>query len=98
MLINITKEDLQNDLELARYAEIDGNIYSINPAYLDEDNRVCLAFYNSINDCYEHTFPWDDDFILQHNDYTGSYLLSYPTISRDNSFCFRLLQVIRKFG
>lgn len=96
MLIDITKEDLQNDLELARYAIVENQIFEINPAYLDEDNRVCLAFYNSINDCYEYAFPWDDDFILQHNDYTGSYLLTYPKY-HDDSFCFRLLQVIRKY-
>lgn len=94
-MVTLTKEEFQRDIWLAKYAEVDGNIYTINPAYKDEDNISCLAFYSDINDCYEHAFPWDDDFIIQYDNYTGIYLLTYPAISCDNSFSFRLLQILR---
>ena len=94
-MITLTKKELQRDIWLAKYAEADGNIYTINSAYKDEDNISCLAFYSDINDCYEHAFPWDDDFNIQYDNETGKYTLTYPGIRGGDEFNFWLLQVLK---
>ena len=92
-MVTLTKKELQRDIW--SYAEVDGNIYAINPVYVDEDRRLCLAFYSDINDCYEYVFPWDDDFNIQYDNETGRYMLTYPGIRSGDEFNFWLLQVLK---
>lgn len=92
-MVTLTKKELQRDIW--SYAEVDGNIYAINPVYVDEDRRLCLAFYSDINDCYEYAFPWDDDFSIQYDNETRKYTLTYPGIRSGDKFNFRLLRISR---
>ena len=93
MLIDVTKEELKDILKSVNYAEHNGYPYGIMSSYKDDDYRPCLAFYENFSNCYDYTFPWDDDFTIRYNTDTKEYLLNYSGRYHNFNFNFRILTV-----